>query len=236
VRPIDRLLGRLSAQLPDAVRAQLARLTRAHRKFVARPGSFDLAAASQFALLALLGLREHHHLLEIGCGSLRAGRLFLVYLEPGRYHAVEPERWLIDAAIDNEIGRDLVRLKRPVFDHGRDFRFGVFGRKFDFVVAGSVFSHAAPAQIRACLGEAARVLAPDGLFLASWLEGPSDSTNEEWIYPERAAYTAAFLRRAAAEAGLDCVRLDWPYDFGAGEQSWLAFALPAGGAEEAAPR
>jgi SAM-dependent methyltransferase len=231
VRPIDRLLGRLSAQLPDALRVQLSRVTRAHRRFVSRPGSFDLAAASQFDLLTLLGLREHHLLLEIGCGSLRSGRLFLVYLEPGRYHAVEPERWLVEAAIENEIGRDLVRLKRPVFEHGRDFRLDVFGKRFDYIVAGSVFSHAAPAQIRACLGEAARVLAPDGLFLASWLEGPSDSTSDAWVYPERVAYTEETLRRVAAEAGLDCARLDWPYDFGAGDQRWLAFALPTPGAE-----
>jgi SAM-dependent methyltransferase len=223
-------LGRLSAHLPDALRVQLSRVTRAHRRFVSRPGCFDLAAASQFGLLTHLGLREHHHLLEIGCGSLRSGRLFLVYLEPGRYHAVEPERWLVNAAIENEIGRDLVRLKQPRFDHGTEFELGVFGRTFDFIVAGSIFSHAAPAQIVGCLGQVARVLAPDGVFVASWLEGEADSTTDRWVYPERVAYTEGFLRDAATRSGLDCVRLDWPYDFGTGQQRWLAFSLAADGA------
>src|SRR5438128_572554 len=50
----------------------------------------DLAAAFQFNLLTRLGLREEDYLLDIGCGALRAGRLFITYLLPGRYFGVEP--------------------------------------------------------------------------------------------------------------------------------------------------
>jgi hypothetical protein len=51
-----------------------------HRAFVGQPQRYDVAAASQFALLFLLGLREHHRVLDFGCGSLRLGRLLIPYL------------------------------------------------------------------------------------------------------------------------------------------------------------
>ena len=224
MRRLDRLLGRLSARLPDRFRVFAARYTGAHRKFVARSDNWDLSAASQFGLLALLGLRAEHSLLEVGCGSLRVGRLLIVYLEPGCYFAIEPERWLVEAAIEHELGRDLVRLKRPTFDAGRDFRLTVFGRRFDFVLAGSVLAHAAPSQIRACLAEARGALAAEGLFVASFLEAETDHAGESWVYPGRAGYRFETLRAMAAEAGLDCERLGWLHDFGAGNQTWVAFA------------
>ena len=37
--------------------------------------NYDLVGAMQFNLLTALGLREYHKFLDIGCGSLRAGRL-----------------------------------------------------------------------------------------------------------------------------------------------------------------
>src|SRR5690242_11872125 len=65
-----------------------------YRSFVGPPERYDLLAALQFNLLTSLGLREYHSLLDIGCGSLRAGRLFMTYLLPGNYCGVEPEQWL----------------------------------------------------------------------------------------------------------------------------------------------
>jgi len=44
-----------------------------YRAFVGPPDKYDLVSAMQFNLLTSLGLRECHHLLDIGCGSLRAG-------------------------------------------------------------------------------------------------------------------------------------------------------------------
>jgi len=46
-----------------------------HRKYVGPPERYDLAASGQFSLLTLLGMREDQSLLDIGCGSLRGGRL-----------------------------------------------------------------------------------------------------------------------------------------------------------------
>jgi SAM-dependent methyltransferase len=225
---LERILGRLGAQLPAAFRVFLAQWTRSHRRFVTRPDAFDLAAASQFNLLTLLGLREDHTLLDVGCGSLRAGRLFIVYLNPGNYFAIEPERWLVEAAIANEIGRDLFRLKRPTIVHRDDFRLSALARRFDFAIAGSIFSHAAPSQIEECLREVVTVLADGGLFLASFNEAEDDHVGTQWTYPGGVRYRFETMREMAFVAGLSCERVGYPYDFGEGEQTWLAFArVPA---------
>src|SRR5262245_46565510 len=48
-----------------------------HRDFVGPVERYDIVAAMMFSLLAALGLRGHHRLLDIGCGSLRVGRLLI---------------------------------------------------------------------------------------------------------------------------------------------------------------
>jgi hypothetical protein len=74
--------------------------SRHFRAYVGPPRQFDFMGATQFRLLTTLGLREHHSVLDFGCGSLRAGRLLIPYLLPGRYYGLEPNRWLIEDGIN----------------------------------------------------------------------------------------------------------------------------------------
>ncbi len=213
---------RLSRVLPDGFRTWLAARTGSHRAYVAPTYKYDVAAASQFNLLTLLGLREDHALLDIGCGALRAGRLFLVYLQPERYFGVEPNRWLVEAAIEGEVGQDLVALKRPVFHYAGDFSLHVFGRTFDFLLAHSIFTHAAPAQIRTCLEEARGVMTPSSLFLATYTPGDESYEGDAWVYPGEVAYRPERIRGMAEEEGLTCEEVGWPHP--TGRQRWVAFA------------
>ena len=109
--------------------------------------------ATQFRLLTALGLREHHTVLDFGCGSLRAGRLLIPYLLAGHYYGLEPNRWLIDDAIDRDIGRAMIDLKRPTFIDRSDYKAGAFGVSFDYIVAQSIFSHAGHDVVSTCLAE-----------------------------------------------------------------------------------
>ncbi len=148
MRSLKDLLSRLGVKAEKAAPAPDLPAGASHyRAYVGPPERYDLVAAIQFNLMTSLGLREGHSLLDIGCGSLRGGRLFIPYLLPGRYFGLEPERWLIDEGVRNELGRDILRVKRPTFSHDRDFTLTAFGRKFDFLLAQSIFSHASPAQI-----------------------------------------------------------------------------------------
>lgn len=109
-----------------------------YRVFVGPDEKHDRASALQFNLLTWLGLEEHHYLLDVGCGSLRAGRLLIPYLLPGRYFGIDPAQWLIDEGIENEVGKDLVRIRRPTFSNDANFTLSRFERDFDFVLAQSI--------------------------------------------------------------------------------------------------
>jgi hypothetical protein len=74
-----------------------------------------LIAAMTFNLLTTLGLRQHHSLLDVGCGSLRIGRLLIPYLNRGKYFGVEPNEWLVQEGIKRELGDALLEIKRPTF-------------------------------------------------------------------------------------------------------------------------
>src|SRR5580765_1750864 len=86
-----------------------------YRAYVGPPEDYDLIAAMAFNLLTTLGLRQHHSLLDIGCGSLRIGRLLIPYLNRRKYFGVEPNEWLVDEGIRRELGETLVQIKRPAF-------------------------------------------------------------------------------------------------------------------------
>jgi len=190
----------------------------------------DLMAAFQFSLLTRLGLREEDYLLDIGCGPLRAGRLFIPYLLPGRYFGVEPRRDAVAYGIRTELGEDMIRLKRPTFGYQDDLTFSGFDQDFDFVLANSVFSHAPPRAIRTGLAEAAKVMKPDALFLASFMRGTRNYEGESWIFsddvdtgaPGRmtslSTYTVPFMEALCAECGL---LVDMVPGIHPGSQTWM---------------
>jgi SAM-dependent methyltransferase len=203
---------------------------RHYRAFVGPPGRYDVLAALQFNLLTALGLREEHSLLDIGCGSCRAGRLFLAYLLPGRYCGLEPEAWLVEEGLERELGRDVVRVKRPTFRHDRNFALAAFGRSFDFLLSQSVFSHAPALQVRRCLSQARQVMKPDAVLAATYKPGDADHAGAEWVYPACVSYTPAFFQRMVEDEGLACVPIDWPHP---GHQQWVLIVHP--GAEKDLP-
>lgn len=194
-----------------------------HRALVGAAEGYDIVGAVQFNLLTFLGLREQHFLLDIGCGSLRGGRLFIPYLLPGRYFGVEPEQWLIEEGVKHEVGRDLIEVKQPVFSSDRDFTLSIFNQRFDFILAQSIFSHASLSQIRRCLSEAKKVMGPTTLFAATFVRGEHDYTGDAWVYPGCITYTPGRMVGLAEEQGLICRLIDWPHP---AQQTWLIIAHP----------
>jgi len=194
-----------------------------YRAFVGDTQTYDIFSYMQFSLMALLGLRQHHTLLDIGCGSLRAGKLFLMYLLPDRYFGIEPEQWLVEEGIERELGRELVDRKRPRFLFDRSFSCTSFDVRFDFIIAQSIFSHASMPQIRRCLSQVRSSMKDTSLFAASFVEGADDYEGDAWVYPDTIRYRTTTIERLAAEAGLACRRLDW---FHIGGQAWFVFFVP----------
>ena len=195
-----------------------------YRAFVGPPGRFDLMSTAQLALLHMLGLRDRHRVLDLGCGSLRLGRLLIPYLRTGGYFGIEPEAWLVDEGFARELGDDARRLKAPRFAHNDDYDCSVFGEQFDFIIAQSIFSHTGVTAGRQALNAFRPALAPRGLVLANWLvgvEGGFDPDTVGWIYPECVIHSPERVDALIAEAGLFGRRCGWHHH---GGLSWYVLA------------
>ncbi len=183
---------------------------RHYRTWVGKPENYDLVSADQFNLMTYLGLRETHSMLDIGCGSLRGGRFFIIYLLPGRYFGIEPEKWALKEGIENELGNEIIQLKRPLFNHNSEFKLDVFGKKFDFILAQSIFSHAPERMVLQCLSEAKKVMKSTTTFVANFVRSNKDvGTKGNWVYPGCVAYTFKTIRSLLAEQNLKCDPITW---------------------------
>jgi len=193
-----------------------------YRAYVGPPEDYDLIAAMSFNLLTTLGLRQHHRLLDVGCGSLRLGRLFIPYLNEGNYTGLEPAQWLVEEGIAKETGRELVELKKARFVFADSPEALEGETPFDFAIAQSIFSHAALAQIDRWLRVVSASLMPSGAFAATFLIGAADYDGSEWCYPQCVEYTVETMQRLGEEAGLSMTLLDWRHP----RQTWALFAKP----------
>lgn len=182
-----------------------------YRAFVGPPERFDILSASQFALLFQLGLRDHHTVLDFGCGSLRLGRLLIPYLRPGGYAGIDPNSWLIDEGIDRELGRSALTVKRPRFSCNDDFDCTIFGTNFDFVVAQSIITHTGPDLLARLLRSATDALAPGGMLLFSYIRerGSAPQPQDGWHYPGCVGYGVDALDDMLDAAGLQGCELPW---------------------------
>ena len=168
--------------------------------------------------------QEDHAVLDFWLRVAMAGRL-LILSQRGPVHGLEPNRWLIEDAIDREIGRDMIDLKRPMFLHHADFSVAPFGTSFDYILAQSIFSHAGLDVVSRCLTEFRSCLATSGLILATFVQPhqlgtAGDFRGSGWVYPECVTYTIETALAAIRRAGLVGRALPWFHP----RQTWFAMA------------
>lgn len=191
-----------------------------YRAYVGPPQDYDLVSAMVFNLLTSIGLRQHHRVLDIGCGSLRVGRLLIPYLNAGHYVGVEPNQWLVEAGVANEIGADLVRIKRPQFSYRDSLEEFSQPLKLDFAVAQSIFSHTGLDLLERWLVELGTHLKDDGALLATFLPDSQDFSGQGWVYPGCVRFRPETLAAVAARQGMDFRVLDWAHP----RQTWALFS------------
>ena len=190
-----------------------------YRAYVGPPHYYDLMAAMAFNLITTCGLREHHRVLDIGCGSLRMGRLLIPYLLKGNYTGVEPNEWLVTDGLLNELGEDILAIKSPrfIYDTRIETHEGV--GPIDYAMAQSIFTHCAPDQIIDWLEQIRQVLSPQGVLLATYFKGDEDYQGSGWIYPDCAFYRPETMKQLVETAGLRWQELDWRHPR---KQQWVA--------------
>jgi hypothetical protein len=152
--------------------------------------------------------------LDFGCGSLRGGRFFISYLQAGHYYGVEPNQWLVQEALREELGEDILTVKSPHFSAADDFSVP-FDVRFDVIVALSIFTHTGKDIMRR--------------LFATFFVGDADETRSGWFYFDNfpkgesvlAAYTEPTIRAFAADAGLHARRIHFWHP---ANQQWFLFS------------
>jgi hypothetical protein len=193
------------------------RLTRA-QSYVGNVGeSAKVVGELQMRLLQLNGLQPQHSVLEIGCGALVAGKTLMGFLDPGCYVGIEPNVWLLDAAIsEDETVRPLINAKKPVFLFNEDFDASAADRRFDYVLSHSILSHAAEWQLPQFMTAVSACLAPEGVGIVSIRFSDQngnligDSHDQQWVYPGVSSFAPETVTQAAADAGLGC---EWVQEY-----------------------
>jgi SAM-dependent methyltransferase len=146
-----------------------ARLLEQRGVFLGGPlRKFEAVGRDTLGLLRRHALRRDSTVLDVGCGCLRIGYWLIDFLDAGRYCGIEPNVPMLEAGIGGLLEPGTVETKRPRFDHNNRFDFAPFAARFDFVVARSIWTHAAPAQIATMLDQFAATAAPNGVFFASY--------------------------------------------------------------------
>lgn len=182
-----------------------------YRAYVGAPDNYDLIAATVFNLLTTLGLRDHHRVLDVGCDSLRNGRLLIPYLQHGGYMGIEPNEWLVQEGAEKELGKDAITLKGARFSYRTDCQELDANEQFDFMLLQSIFSHCGEDLVRHWLKELRPHLAENGAIIATWVAGQENSGEVGWLYPGLVRFTEDSFQGLVSEAGLMFKPLAWPH-------------------------
>lgn len=173
---------------------------------------FIPAGRGQLELLLTHGLVPESRVLDVGCGALRGGWWSINFLRPNCYFGIEPNAEMLNAGIEVMLGAELLEEKQPKFSNTPDFDFSLFGEKFDFVIARSIWTHASQDHIRTMLSQFKLCSTPRSIFLAS-IKPPKTGeevyTGSEWQGRSHenddaamAHYNFATVESLCAESGL----------------------------------
>jgi cyclopropane fatty-acyl-phospholipid synthase-like methyltransferase len=141
-------------------------------------GLWEQLGQLQFEYLVHNGLKPHHYLLDIGCGSLRGGIHFIQYLEKGHYFGVDKDDDLLEGG-KIEIAENNLQDKKPTLKLDENFDFPSLNQKFEYALAQSVFTHLPLDTIKKCIHNIDEVLIKESKFYATFFENNQSENSDE---------------------------------------------------------
>jgi hypothetical protein len=156
-----------------------------HRAYIG--GRWEEYGQLEFDFLVSRGLKPEHVLLDIACGSLRAGVKFIPYLDAGNYLGIEKEDSLIKQGLAKELAPEVAAEKRPELVVSGDFEFERFSKQSDYSLAWSLFTHLTRPDLEKCLANLRAQVPETHQFYATFLPG-EEQENEAKSHAHAAFY------------------------------------------------
>ena len=136
-------------------------------------GAWEEFGQLQFDFLVGKGLLARHRLLDVGCGTLRAGRHFIRYLDAGHYSGIDISPKALEFATGLVQEEGLSDKEPQLILSTGSLEFGeLTGRLFDYVLAQSVFTHLPAESIDECLAHVGQVMSEGARFYFTYNEAP----------------------------------------------------------------
>jgi hypothetical protein len=129
---------------------------------------YERAGRLQLEVLIHEGMYPTSKVLDFGCGALRGSYWTMHFLEPGCFFGLDPHPERIELGLKEVVEPELRERLQPTFAYNEDFDISVFDVKFDFVIARSVWTHAAKHQIERMLDTFMVSSEPAGAMLVSY--------------------------------------------------------------------
>jgi len=171
--------------------------------------TFEAGGRAQLVRLLNHGLTPESRVLDIGCGCLRVAYWLVRFLDADCYCGIEPACQRIEYGKQYLFASAELERKRPRFDFNAQFDSSIFATKFDFFLAGSIWTHASKRHIETTLDAFQRDTVPTGVFLASYLPAMSqddDYGGESWVGTSHESSTPGVIRHSLAWISAECNR------------------------------
>jgi len=188
-----------------------------HRTFVG--GEWEQIGKLQFEFLKAEGLEPHHNLVDVACGALRGGLHFVRYLESGRYHGLDINASLIEAARGELESAGLAHKDARLMVNDK-FELSRFETSFDYGISVSLFTHLYMNHIVRCLAGMRKVMTQESRFYVTYFEAP-EPVHLEPITHEPGGYVTTYdanpfhcafdeMQSLARQTGLEARQIgDW---------------------------
>jgi SAM-dependent methyltransferase len=150
----------------------------------------------QFHILRdVFDLAPGDRVLDLGCGTLRAGRYLIPYLDTGNYVGMDISEAALSAGRDR-LFAPVVEEKAPELIVNDDLRLDELHHPVDVVWAQSLLTHLPAPAAEELFGGVARTLASDGVAVLTFFDEPQAS-------PKDYGHAPADLRALASDKGLE---------------------------------
>jgi len=152
-------------------------------------GNWRQLGMAQLEFLKGQGLLPMHTLLDIGCGTLRAGHLLVEYLAVGNYRGtdISIEAVLYARELIEQLG---LAHKAPIVEctNGTFELPAIECGSVDWVLCHSVLNHLPPALVEDCFAGVAHVLREGGAFVFTYYKargaGPERTQYSGFWHPQ----------------------------------------------------